>query len=897
MTKTTELIKKVRTTCPYCGVGCGIIASVNQNNQVTIQGDQDHPANYGRLCSKGVALAETLSLDDRLLTPEINGQQVTWDTALETVAAQIKKSLDDHGSGSIAMYISGQLLTEDYYVANKFMKGFIGTANIDTNSRLCMSSAVAGYKRAFGEDVVPCDYHDLEQTDLLVIAGSNTAWCHPVFYQRIIKAREDNPALKIVVIDPRNTPTCDIADLHLPLKPGTDVILFNGLLNYLSREDALDWDFLEHHTEGFAAAIKIAKTSAPSIPYVADKCGLSDSEVANFFSLYSRTEKTISLFSQGINQSSQGTDKVNAIINCHLATGRIGKPGMGPFSITGQPNAMGGREVGGLANQLAAHMDIENPEHATRVKRFWRSGNMVDKPGYKAVDMFQAIDRGEIKILWIMATNPVDSLPDADKIKSTLKKCNTVIVSDCIKHTDTTELANILLPALTWGEKDGMVTNSERCISRQRKFLSQPGEARADWWIISEVAKRLGFEKEFNYKNPVDIFCEHALLSGFENNGQRIFDISGLKNLDDTTYETLTPVYWPLPNSKGRLHRVFSDGKFSNPDQKARLIAVDYVPPVFTPDEAYPFILNTGRVRDHWHTLTRTGKSTCLSQHTSQPIVEIHPRDAARFQLLDNSLVKITSNWGNIISRVYISDKQQPGSLFIPIHWNDQYASNAKINTLVNPVTDPVSGQPGSKYTPVNIIPLAMSWEGFYLTRIKAESPPCDYWVRIKGDNYWQYEIAGKDMYIDWHSWATKLMKNEDSECDWMEYSDASIGRYRAAKIRDGKLEGCLFIAQNQSQLPDRKWLQSLFKDTSLEKIECACLLTGKTTTQSYDTGQIVCSCFSVGRKTIQKTILEKNLVDVESIGKCLQAGTNCGSCIPELRQLLANRTVSSDAA
>lgn len=892
----TNSTRSVRTTCPYCGVGCGIIAAV-KNNTVEIKGDPDHPANFGRLCSKGSALAETLALDDRLLYPEINGEKTNWDTALDHVASKIMQSIEVYGPESVAFYVSGQLLTEDYYVANKLMKGFIGTANIDTNSRLCMSSAVAGYKRAFGADFVPCSYADLEQANLIVIVGSNTAWCHPVVYQRMVQAKADNPDLKIVVIDPRKTATCDIADLHLPIKPGTDVALFNGLLNHLRREDALDWNFLENHTEGFASAIQAAKEDAPSIPLVARVCELNELDVAEFFRVFARTAKTVTLFSQGVNQSSQGTDKVNAIINCHLATGRIGKPGMGPFSITGQPNAMGGREVGGLANQLAAHMDFENPDDIERVRKFWGSFKIADEPGLKAVDLFDAIHRGEIKTIWIMATNPVDSLPYANKVRAALEKCETVIISDCIRHTDTTLHADILLPALAWGEKDGMVTNSERRISRQRKFLKIPGEAKPDWWIISQVANRMGFAKNFMYETPADIFREHARLSGFENNGKRDFDISALSGLDEEQYTNLEPARWPIRKNRSPGDHSLTDRLFFHDNGKARFIAVRNQLPQYLTDVEYPFILNTGRVRDHWHTLTRTGKSPRLSQHINEPYVEINPVDAARLQITDGRLARVKSRWGSVVVRSRINISQRQGSVFIPIHWNDQFASQARIGSVVNPVTDPVSGQPELKHTPVSISLVNVAWEGFLVTRKPLEKLPGTYWVYHRGESYWHYELAGNEIPGNWQAWARKLMNCPNELSDWIEYSDIGMCCYRAADIRDGKLENCIFIARDQSQLSGRNWLQSLFKEKSLDKIQRASLLAGKSTDKTRDTGPVVCSCFSVGRNTILKTIAEKNLTDIAAIGSCLKAGTNCGSCIPELRQLLLSRFAASDAA
>ncbi len=481
-------------------------------------GDKQHPANLGRLCSKGLALADTLGQEGRMLHPSIAGQRASWEEALNRVAAGFGKIIAQHGPDAVAFYVSGQLLTEDYYVANKLMKGFIGSANIDTNSRLCMSSAVAAQKRAFGADAVPVCYEDIETADLVVIVGSNYAWAHPVLYQRLAYAKKARPEMRVVVIDPRRTATCDIADLHLAIAPGADAFLFNGLLHYLRREDALDLAYVEAHVEGFAAAFEAART-VNSVPKVAQVCGVPETQVSEFFRLFAGIERTVTIFSQGINQSSSGVDKGNAIINVHLATGRIGRPGMGPFSVTGQPNAMGGREVGGMANQLAAHLDFSKEASIDLVSRFWDAPDIARSPGLQAVDMFQAIASGKIKAVWIMGTNPVVSLPDADKVRAALLACELVVVSDCVQHTDTTACADILLPAAGWGEKDGTVTNSERCISRQRSLLPASGVARPDWWIITEIAQRMGYAEAFPYTKPAQIFREHARLSGFENDG------------------------------------------------------------------------------------------------------------------------------------------------------------------------------------------------------------------------------------------------------------------------------------------------------------------------------------------------------------------------------------------
>src|SRR5690606_27680817 len=455
------------------------------------RGDPDHPSNYGRLCSKGSALAETIDLDGRILHPEIGGRRASWDEALDLVAGKFSEAIAEHGPDSVAFYVSGQLLTEDYYVANKLMKGFIGSANIDTNSRLCMSSSVAGHRRAFGADTVPGTYEDLELADLVILTGSNLAWCHPVLYQRIAAAKAKRPQMKVVVIDPRRTMTADIADLHLAIRPDADVALFVGLFSHLASNDAVDQNYVAAHTSGFAEAFSTA--SAVSFSDVLDKTGLPATQLHEFYRLFTETEKVVTCYSQGVNQSSSGTDKVNAILNCHLAAGRIGRPGMGPFSLTGQPNAMGGREVGGLANMLAAHMAIESAEDRDRVQRFWRSPAIAAKPGLKAVDLFKAVADGRIKALWIMATNPVVSMPDADAVEAAIRACPFVVVSDVLKKTDTARYAHVLLPSLGWGEKNGTVTNSERRISRQRGFLGAPGEARADWWQLAEVGRRMGF--------------------------------------------------------------------------------------------------------------------------------------------------------------------------------------------------------------------------------------------------------------------------------------------------------------------------------------------------------------------------------------------------------------------
>jgi len=873
----------ISTTCPYCGVGCGVEATRQDDGVITVKGNQSHPANFGRLCSKGSALAETVNLDDRLLYPHVNGEQTSWDDALDTVASGFKTIIDQYGPDAVAFYVSGQLLTEDYYVANKLMKGFIGSGNIDTNSRLCMSSAVAGYKRAFGSDSVPCNYEDLELADLIIIEGSNTAWCHPVVFQRITKAKQERPNLKIVVIDPRETATCEIADLHLPLKPGSDATLFNGVLSYLEQNNHLDHDFIEHHSEGFLDAVDAANASAADVQTVAEQCSLAAEDVASFFKLFAETEKVVTLYSQGVNQSSSGTDKSNSIINCHLATGRIGKPAMGPFSITGQPNAMGGREVGGLSNQLAAHMDIDNPQHHDLVSRFWKTDSLTTRAGAKAVDLFDDVASGKIKAIWIMATNPAVTLPNADKVKQALENCELVVVSDCEQYTDTTACADVLFPALAWGGKDGTVTNSERRISRQRRILPQAGEAKDDWWIISQVAQRLGFKDSFNYQSNAEIFREHAALSAFENNGSRDFDISGLASITNDEYEQLQPIQWPVNDQAPQgTPRLFTDNRFFTPSRKAHFIAITPRSPVNSPNADYPLILNTGRIRDQWHTMARTSRSTRLNSHIAEPFVEVHPHDAQHYELEHDALAQIDSQWGSSLARVIVTDNQQQGNLFVPIHWSQQNSSLSRIDAVVNPVVDPISGQPELKHTPVTIQAYEACWHGFILSRHRLELSNDHYQVTIKGQDFWRYEIASNTAMDQPSEWAKQYCRQAG---EWLEFFDQGAQRYRAGIVNNNRLEVVIFIAADH-HLPTRSWLSQLFSEDTLTDEMRMNLLAGKPGADQPDIGPLVCSCFGIGENTIKEAISCGAAKSVDDIGKQLKAGTNCGSCIPEIKKL-----------
>lgn len=905
----TELkTKTTQTTCPYCGVGCGVTAHVTPTTsgpKVTVEGDIKHPSNYGKLCIKGSNLADTLGLETRLLHPMLgrkDQREVTdWNTATSTIAHKFQQYIEQYGRDSIAFYVSGQLLTEDYYVVNKFVKGYLGTANIDTNSRLCMSSAVAAHKRAFGEDLVPASYEDFEYTDMVVLVGSNTVWCHPVLYQRIMKAREQRD-LFVVVIDPRFTSTCEAADLHLPILPGQDVALFNGLLQYLYQHGDVDQEFVAAHTQGLEQAFA-SSTAEASIKDVAARTGISTAKLSQFFEKFAQTDKVMTLFSMGVNQSSRGVDKANSIINCHLLTGKIGKLGAAPFSMTGQPNAMGGREVGGLANMLAAHLDLENLEHQQLVQNFWQSPYIAKQAGFKAVDLFQAVESGKIKAIWIMATNPVVSLPDADQVKRALDKCEFVVVSDICQDTDTTQYADVLLPALGWGEKDGTVTNSERRISRQHAFLDAPGEAKADWWAIAQVAKQMGF-RGFDFHNSHEIFKEHAELSAYQNVeiSQRLetpyfryFNLQGLSNLTTQEYDKLEPVQWPVWDKQQPVKsvaRLFAQGQFSHADGKAKFIATTAIDPVNQVSSEYPLILNTGRIRDQWHTMSRTGLSANLCTHRAEPYCEIHPNDALKYGIQDGELVEVRSEWGQCILRAQVSDNIRRGQVFAPIHWNDQVASDARIGKLVNPVVDAISGEPEFKHTPVLIQPFHTQWQGVLYVREGFESyvqsfiDKSIWWTKVKAVRATRYEIADRQKFSTTTEQLKSLLPFTEEDFEWLNLDDQTAHISHSVVLQDGKLIASLYIAPKEL-LPDREWLSGLFQRKRLSAMHRKALLAGQAISMSKSEGELVCSCFKVGKNRIIQTIKEKNITNEKQVTACLKAGGNCGSCLPEIRGLI----------
>ncbi|WP_407275226.1 molybdopterin-dependent oxidoreductase [Halothiobacillus sp. DCM-1] len=892
----------VATTCPYCGVGCGVLVTRGEAG-VTVAGDTTHPANLGRLCSKGAALGETVDLPDRLSVPLSRSAEGTlvptdWDSALDRIATAIRQTVAEHGPEAIGLYVSGQILTEDYYIANKLMKGFLGSANIDTNSRLCMSSAVAAYHRAFGSDTVPVSYEDVEQADLVILVGSNLAYAHPVLFQRLSAAKAERPAMRIIVIDPRATATASIADQHLAIAPGSDALLFNALLVAIDQTGAVNEAFIQQSVDGFEEARASAWAEAADLDRVAERTGLTTAQLTDFFAAFIRTERTVTLWSQGLNQSASGTDKGNALINCHLATGRVGKPGCGPFSITGQPNAMGGREVGGLANMLAAHQGF-TPENIDRMRRFWGSDTVATAPGLKAVDLFAAAAEGKIRFLWIIATNPAFSLPDSHRVRAALARCPFVVLSECVGSTDTAAYADLLLPATGWGERDGTVTNSERRISRQRAFLPPHGQSRHDWQVLCDVATRLGFGSAFAFEHASDVFREYAALTAFENAGSRDLDLGGFRQLDRAAYDALPPTRWPI-HADGSQPEPFADGRFFTANRRARMIPIRAQSAASALTIAMPLRLNTGRLRDQWHGMSRTGAVAKLFAHEQEPTLRTHPQDAARFKLRGHQLARVRNRQGQLLARVVLDDGQRPGSLFAPMHWSDGFSRDGLVNALIAPRLDPVSGQPEFKTEAVWVEPYPAAWYGLVLLRHDAVCPPFstapgDYAARVTRPAGLLLHLAGTEppaaaisALSDWLRHSNPASPDEEI----LAFADPASGRYRQAWLRGGALFALCAITPD-SRAPDTDWLTELLGQGVLSAGDRGDLLAGKRA-GAADRGPVICACFSVGKQTLLDVLAEHPAADVATLGACTQAGTNCGACIPELKALLAAHAVAA---
>jgi len=959
---------ETRSTCSYCGVGCGVIIESEAGQITGVRGDPAHPANFGRLCTKGSTLHLTATAEVtrqvRLLQPmrrERRGEApaaLGWDSALDLAADSLARIIGTHGPDAVGFYISGQLLTEDYYVFNKLAKGLVGTNNIDSNSRLCMSSAVAGYKLTLGADAPPTCYDDVNHADCLFIAGSNTAFAHPVLFRRIEQARSKRPQMKIIVCDPRRTDTAEIADLHLAIQPGTDVMLFHGLLHVMLWEGWTRPDYITQHTTGFEALKAVVRDCTPEV--VAQTCGIPKEDLFTAARWFATSGATLSLYCQGLNQSTSGTAKNAALINLHLATAQIGRPGAGPFSLTGQPNAMGGREVGGLANLLSGHRDLANPRHRAEVAALWGVPSVPDKPGKTAVEMFQAAADGEIKALWIACTNPAQSLPDQATVRRALQRAEFVVVQEAFATTATCAFADLLLPATTWGEKDGTVTNSERRISRVRPAVGKPGKARHDWEIVVDFARRLerrvlpspqpspasgrgsrptpalspeGSDQTpsplwgegggegpprtlFPYTNPESIWLEHR-----ESTRGRDLDITGL------SYALLeqAPQQWPFPAgvTQGR-SRLYEDGIFPTPDGKARFAEVRFTPVAEARDARHPFALMTGRLRDQWHGMSRTGTLGRLFGHVPEPVVQLHPQDIARRSLQDGDLVHVTSRRGSLVLPVQACTDVGLGQAFVAMHWGEEFLSGlsstgerlAGVNALTTPACCPTSAQPELKHAAVRILKAELPWTLLAVAWLPNEAAlaireqlksvmglfPFASCVPFSNNAPLEHAAARERTGLLFRAAAYEACPDEVAQQlesllglagpESLRYADRRRGQRRSVRVRqegaDVLIDRLLLAGDTSAQA----WLKSLLlQQQPVQTFGRSLLAPGSEPPVALENkGKQVCSCFGIDAPAIESHLVHCSGTPEERLASLqgrLRCGTNCGSCIPELKRIV----------
>ncbi len=888
------------STCCYCGVGCGVLIEHDGAQILGVSGDPAHPANFGKLCSKGSTLHLTGDLAARALYPELRlgkglaRSRTDWDSALDHAAAVFTRTIAEHGPDSVAFYISGQLLTEDYYAFNKLARALVGTNNIDSNSRLCMSSAVVGYKRSLGADAPPCSYEDLELSDCVMIVGSNMAYAHPVLFRRLEQAKARRPQMKVIVIDPRRTDTCDLADLHLAILPGSDVALFHGILHLLLWEGWTDRAFIEAHTEGLAHLKSLVHDYTPAM--VAQLCGISVEHLQQCARWVGTSPSFLSLWCMGLNQSTAGSAKNSALINLHLATGQIGRPGAGPFSLTGQPNAMGGRETGSLSNLLPGHRDAANAGHRAEVAEYWGVDSLPEKPGLSAIELFEQVRSGQIKALWIACTNPAQSLPDQQHVRAALEACPFVVLQEAFRTTETAPFADLLLPAASWGEKEGTVTNSERRISHVRRAITPPGEARADWAITVDFAQRL--EKQlrpgqlglFAFDHPTQLFDEFKYLTQ-----GRDLDLSGISH---RLIDQLGPQQWPFPQgATAGTPRLYSDGIFPTANGRARFIADPYHAAKEQRDAHYPLTLITGRLRDQWHGMSRTGTAAQLFGHVSEALLSLHPDDLRDQHLNSGDLVSLQSRRGSVIVAVGADDSVRPGQAFLPMHWGDRFLKGG-VNVLTQPAFDPLSKQPELKHSGVRIEPVTLAWNLFALVEgnvqqhFEALRPLCEDFA------YVSLSLAGRER-------PALLIRAASAQAPdpqrlqiidqllgldagpVLAYDDPRRSIGKRVRIEQGRITAIRLAGETLAQ----HWLQRLWLEGRADAQLRRWLLAPLSAPPGGDGGvpggqKILCNCKNVSQGAVCAGI--KDGLNLQELKQQLGCGTQCGSCVPEIKRLLA---------
>ena len=927
---------ETKSTCPYCGVGCGVIIESIGDQITGVRGDPLHPANFGRLCSKGSNLhltaTATVTQQTRLLHPmqrtdrKSAPERISWDAALDSTAQKFAQVIAEHGPDAVGFYISGQLLTEDYYVFNKLAKGLIGTNNIDSNSRLCMSSAVAGYKQTLGADAPPACYDDVNHAGCIFIVGSNTAFAHPILFRRIEDAKKANPAMKIIVADPRRTDTVELADLFLPIQPGTDVMLFNGMLHIMLWEGWINNDFINTYTDGFDALKTTVRDCTPEL--TADICGIKKEDLFAAAKLFATSKATLSLYCQGLNQSSSGTAKNAALINMHLATKQIGRPGAGPLSLTGQPNAMGGREVGGMANLMSGHRDLANPQHREEIQKLWNVPSVPSTPGKTAVEMFQAAADGQIKVLWIVCTNPAQSMPDQAVVRKALEGAELVIVQEAFATTATCAYADILLPATTWGEKEGTVTNTERRVSRVRPAVVAPGETRNDWSIAAEFSRRLekllpakSPQTLFDYPTPESVWMEHR-----ESTRGRDLDITGM------SYALLEamPLQWPMKEgeSVGK-ERLYENNVFPTADGKAKFVNTVYKPVAEPRESRFPFSLTTGRLRDQWHGMSRTGTLGKLFGHVAEPTVQMNVQDMTRRLIKEGDLVHVTSKRGSILLPVQASKEVGMSQAFIAMHWGEEFLSGqssngerlAGVNAITTSAFCPSSKQPELKHAAVKILKAELPWTLLGVAWLPSDKAlaarevlkalmgmfpfaSCVPFADSKDAGSESKGIARTGLLFRaaGHEAPTEdVLKQIESvlglnvsvgASQVMRYFDKKKGQHRTIKLTGNReyaeLEAFLLAGDTRSEA----WVKTLLQDSLPAQSYGRMLLVpgSKAPIAVQSRGKVVCTCFNVTDAAITEQLEksfgtdERRLTELQTSLKC---GTNCGSCLPELKRMI----------
>lgn len=891
----------VKSTCCYCGTGCGVEIDVDHGQVLAVRGDPEHPANFGRLCTKGLTLAHTLHADSRLAEPRLrpgrlgSGQAVSWDVALDTVSERLAAIIAEHGPESVAFYLSGQMLTEDYYVYNKLARGLIGTPHVDTNSRLCMSSAVTGYKLALGADAPPCSYEDFDHADCVLIAGSNMAYAHPVLFRRLEAARAANPKMKLIVVDPRRTDTAASADLHLAIQPGADVALFNGMLHALIWDDRLDRDFISAHTEGFAELRHAVREYTPKM--AADICGISEEALLTAARWFGEAGAALSLWCMGLNQSAHGSDKNLALINLHLATGQIGRPGAGPFSLTGQPNAMGGREVGGLATALSGHRDPANPQHRAEVAAIWGVDALPATPGKTAIPMFDAIAAGQIKALWIVCTNPAHSMPDANKVREALAACELVIVQDAYADTDSVAYADVLLPAAGWAEKDGTVTNSERRISRVRRAVAAPGSARADWDIGIDAARRLAARLGrgahlFPYAGPDEVFAEHCLTTV-----GRDLDIGGLSY---AVLEAEGPQQWPRPAGASQgAARLYTDHHFATDNGRARFHVARHHGVASPISARYPFHLLTGRLRDQWHGMSRSGRVPALFAHTQEAALSMNPGDMARRGLADGELVRVSNSHGDWVLPVSSNDAMLSGQLFVPMHWSSAFVGSAGSNALTAAKIDRKSFQPELKHVAVRVDKIDLAWQ---CAAVSACGDPVRALSALR-PLLAECRFASATL-LDGERPAVRVRFAHEAlpAADFLARLDAALGLEgeglaqvfadprRGIDKRAIWQDGCLRAVRLAGECCALGWLgERIVSGGEMGELRAMVFAPQANPPGLTRRARMVCHCAKVDEAAIYQALASGASPD--SLRDTLGCGSGCGSCMPEVRRMAASVT------